>query len=141
MDKETIKVSKAKGDKTIISFGPLLRADSQAKYRVYVWSVEDLGDGKISAPKGRVVKNAEIPKSGRATLNLPKGSRCVVMARGLEIAGVVTTKEHDLKAPFYLKIDSAPSTLAEQKLARSRASNRPKMNPLAVTMKGLLRQH
>lgn len=100
-----IKITEAPGDQTIIEFGKLLRRDKAAKFQLLTWSVEDLGDGKISQPKVDVAREGPIPRKGRLYVKLPEGTRCIVMAGGAQ-TGVVTTREHSLMTPFHLEIDA-----------------------------------
>lgn len=121
-----VKVSEARGELCIVTFGPVLRSDKFAKFRFFTWKVEDLGDGKITEPEVEVIRQGPIPKKGRLHVKVPFGTRCLVMAGGAEKAGVVTTQEHSLMAPFYVSLDAEPSTLPAQIAAKQAEANRPK---------------
>ena len=133
-----ITITEAKGDRSSIQFGPLLRSDKEAKFRIYLWEAIELEDGKVKSA-GKVYQQGLIPPKGRVSFILDAGQRVIVLASGLNVAGLVTTKEHSLRAPFHLSIDADPSTLPAQRAEELRQKNAPKLNKLNGAIKHALR--
>jgi hypothetical protein len=128
----SIKLGDARGDVSIINFGPLLRADKEGRYELFrvviPRALDDTADLRNCEMLGYM--KGPIPHKGRLRLNLPLGERFLLIAQGYLKAGQVNTAEHSLIAPFFVTIDAEPSNVAAVKAAAKRAGM-TRRNPIS----------
>ena len=135
----TVKLGEPRGDQSIINFGPVLRSDKQARYELFRVHIERLPDGRIDLGQTEMLSYMQgaIPRKGRLRLALPYGERFLIIARGMEKAGQVTSAEHALTAPFFVTIDAPqnPMPAARERAERARLS---KKNAVSRAVHGVL---
>ena len=106
-----VSVSAPRGERSIIRFGATLRADPDARFRLYRLEPVKAPDGRITG-KAHVVLEGAVPRDGRLLLAAPTveaGALYLVLARGRGIAGAIASDRVKLRAPFSLKIDASPA--------------------------------
>ena len=102
----TVSIGKAKGEMSVIKFGPEIQGDATMKYRLYHWTVNQLPDGSPGKPRVDLVKEGIIPAKGRLTKKLPVNERYLIMISNEYSPAIVTTKEHSLMAPFFVTMEA-----------------------------------
>jgi len=135
-----IRTSEARGDLTIINFGPQLRADPKAKFILYAIKYDP--SDPDTAPVAEVYRQGPIPRKGRLRLRLKAGRPYMVMAQGVDVASMVHTAGRELRAPFHLTIDAAPSDrqLRIRQAAIEEQERRMRPNLISRAVKYLLKR-
>lgn len=135
-----VKVSEARGNYTIIQFGPTLQADPAAKYTVFACVYDR--DNPASKPEMKVVKKGKVPRKGRVRVKLERMVYHTVIAQGEDVAGTVHTSDCIMAAPFHLSIDAPPSPrrLEQQRQEQLKARRMSKRKPLGEAIRAALFQ-
>lgn len=131
-----VQQSAASGDHTIINFGPILRRDPRSTFRLIHFVVPRLANDEPGEPIQNVEREGPIPDKGRMRLLLPLGERYLIIAQGVEVAGVVHTAQAVLTTPFHVTIDAPPSqvrAIREQQKQQDEAEKR-RTNPVAAAV-------
>lgn len=135
-DGSRVTVQKPKGNQSVIRFGSNLRNDPTAVYRMV----------KLDADTGKAehVAREPIPKKGVVVMDLEPLTNYILVAAGSESAGMVSTVELNLQAPFMLAIDAGAvnfkAVQEQQALAEKQAEGQKhmRMKPLALAVKRTL---
>ena len=125
-----LSVQRARDDITIVRFGKVLRRDKTAKYRMV----------RLDPANGNHedVSRGHIPKKGYLRLKLPHFENYVIVAAGEKSAGLISTAELNLQAPFVISMDAPPvdwaDVRAKEAAMKERAENAPKTDPLSLAV-------
>ena len=131
-----LSVQRAKGSVSVVRFGKTLRDDPSAKYKLVA----------IDTETGRATDMQEgpVPAKGLLKVELEPLQNYIVIAAGEQTAGLVSTAELNLQAPFALSLDAPAvdwdAVRAQQAQAekRAEAQQRMRLNPLSLAVKRTL---
>ena len=113
-------IRKSKNDRSLIRFGPRIRADAGVPYALF--HMQGFTDESEQTPREPVeVSQDVVPKKGKLTLRLPAGEPYMLFIGPGKTTAGVNTQADVLRAPFYIRIDSPAKPVPEPaRLKRTR---------------------
>ncbi len=99
------QIRKSKNDRSMIRFGPLIRADSDVPYALF--HMRGFTDETEQTPREPLkVSQSTVPKKGKLKFDLTEGEPYMLFIGPGKTTAGVNTREALLRAPFYIRIDS-----------------------------------